>query len=141
MTAQKIVSSMAEIEESKDTEYVKVDGFVAGQVLEIGSLTAGDFIEWNELRDVAGLATTQTERIAAKEAQRKGGLTMICKSLVSSDADGRKRYADDPKNVDVFYKKSRKVTERILEAIMKLNGVQMKGDKSVDAAKESAKND
>lgn len=115
----KIAGSMAEIESANDIEYASVPGFKAGQTLEIGSLSAGDLIEWSEANE--------------GEAKRTAGLRLITKSLVSSEAEGRMRYASDPKNIQVFRAKSHKVTEVIVKAILLLNGMTVKAD---DAAKK-----
>jgi len=108
------VLSMEEITASDDVEYAEIPGFKPGQVFRIGSLSAGDLIEWSEANE--------------GEAKRTAGLRLICKSLV--DAEGV-RIALDPKNVVVFRAKSHKVTERIVREILTLNGMNVKADEDV----------
>lgn len=112
--ADKIVLSMEEIAASDDVEYAEIPGFKPNQVFRIGSLTAGDLIEWSEAND--------------GEAKRTAGLRLITKSLV--DANGV-RIAIDPKNIAVFRAKSHKVTERIVREILVLNGMNVKTEDAV----------
>ena len=111
------VLSMEDIATADDVEYAKIPGFKSGQVFAIGSLTAGDLIEWSEANE--------------GEAKRTAGLRLICKSLVDGipgedqGATG-KRIATDSKNIQVFRTKSHKVTERIVKEILNLNGMNLK---------------
>lgn len=111
------IDSMEEILDSDDVEFATIEGFVKDKPFRIGSLSAGDLIEWSEANE--------------GEAKRTAGLRLICKSLVDSKG---KRFAADPKNIAVFRTKSHKVTERIVKEILRLNGMVVK-----DA--EKAKND
>lgn len=111
------VASMADIEAAQDMEYAVVEGFKEGQKLRIGSLTAGDLIEWSEANE--------------GEAKRTAGLRLITKSLVGPEPEN-KRYADDPKNIQIFKRKSHKVTERLVKEILKLNGMNVKDDAKKD---------
>jgi hypothetical protein len=106
------VLSMAEIEAGDDIEYTKIPAYKPGQCFCIGSLTAGDLIEWSEANET--------------EAKRTAGLRLIVKSLVDgipgeNGATG-KRIATE-KDIATFRKKSHKVTERIVREILKLNGM------------------
>src|SRR5436190_89742 len=103
------IESMEEISASDDVEYAMIEGFTKGKPFRIGSLTAGDLIEWSEANE--------------GEAKRTAGLRLITKSLVNSRGE---RYAADPKNIAVFRTKSHKVTERIVKEILKLNGMSIK---------------
>lgn len=94
---------------ASEVEYAEVEGFKPGTKVRIGSVTAGDVILWSEANE--------------GEAKRTAGLRLITKSLV--DKDG-KRYADDPHNIDKFRKMRHKETERIVEEILKLNGMKVK---------------
>ena len=114
----KVVGSMAEIEAAVAVEYKLVDGWTPGQLLEIGSLSGEDILEWSEAED--------------PDAKRHAGARLICKSLVSSEKDGRVRYASDvKKNVPIFLRKPHKATERIVRAILELNGLTPKQDAAV----------
>jgi hypothetical protein len=109
------ILSIDDIEASVDVEYALVDGFKPGEKFRIQSLTAGDLIEWSEANE--------------GEAKRTAGLRLIVKSLV--DTDG-KRIAGD-KHIELFRKKSHKVTERIVKDILKLNDMKVKaGDAKND---------
>ena len=105
------IESMEEIDGSVDIEYATIEGFTPEKPFRIGSLTAGDLIEWSEASE--------------GEAKRTMGLRLICKSLVNSKDE---RFALDPKNIAVFRRKSHKVTERIVKEILKLNGMNVKDD-------------
>ncbi len=102
--ADKILS-LDEILKSDEVEYDTVPGFKDGEIIRIGSLTAGDLIEWSEANE--------------GEAKRTAGLRLIVKSLV--DADGN-RIAND-KHIASFRKFNHKKTEEIVKAILKLNGL------------------
>jgi hypothetical protein len=112
-----LIETMAEIDAAIDVEYATIEGFEAGKKFRIGSLTAGDLIEWSEANE--------------GEAKRTAGLRLITKSLVNSKNE---RYADDSKNIQIFRRKSHKVTERIVKEILKLNGMTVKAE--ADAKKD-----
>jgi len=103
------IESMEEIAAAVDVEYATIEGFTPDKKFRIGSLTAGDLIEWSEANE--------------GEAKRTAGLRLITKSLVNSKNE---RYAADSKNIAVFRTKSHKVTERIVREILKLNGMSVK---------------
>lgn len=94
-------------------EYATIPGFAPGKTLRIGSLTAGDMLEWTEAND--------------GEAKKTAGLRLICRSLVGPEP-GNVRYADDDKNIVYFRTKRYKETERIVKEIIKLNGMNIKQD-------------
>ncbi len=110
-TPQEQVNSMEEILAANDVEYASIEGFTKNKPFRIGSLTAGDLIEWSEANE--------------GEAKRTAGLRLICKSLVN---DKNERFANNDKNIGVFRTKSHKVTERIVKEILKLNGMTVKAD-------------
>jgi hypothetical protein len=87
---------------AEDVEYTTVPGWSG--TIRIGSLTAGDMIEWSEANE--------------GEAKRTAGLRLIVKSLVNSDG---KRIGQD-RHIPQLRAKSHKVTESIVKAILKLNG-------------------
>lgn len=118
MVEDKIYASMDDIEVSgrEDVEYRIIDGFKPGEKFRIGSLSAGDLIEWSEANE--------------GEAKRTAGLRLITKSLVGPEPENR-RYADDPKNIAKFRARSHKVTERIVEEILDLNGMQVKKSNAI----------
>lgn len=111
--ADKVYASMEEILASGSTavEYTVVEGFKPGEKVRIGSVTAGDMIEWTEANE--------------GEAKRTAGLRLICKSLVGPEP-GNVRYADDVSNIPKFRSMRHKETERIVRAILELNGMNLK---------------
>lgn len=119
-----VVAGMSEIETVRNEEFATVPGFKEGQVLRIGSITAGDFIEWQEANK--------------GEAKRTAGLRLICKSLVGP-APANERYAVADKNIQVFRRMSHKSTENVVKAILKLNGIRTKRTK--DDEDDEEKND
>ena len=114
----RVIGSMAEIEAADAVEYKVIEGYTPGQQFEIGSLSGEDILEWSEAED--------------PDAKRHAGARLICKSLVSSEKDGRVRYASDTKkNVPIFLRKPHKATERIVREILLLNGLTPKQDAAV----------
>jgi hypothetical protein len=110
----KIYSSIDDIVASgaSEVEYALVDGFKPGEKARIGSVTAGDMIEWSEANE--------------GEAKKNAGLRLICKSLV--DENGL-RFADTPGTLAKLKTMRHKETERIVREILKLNGMTVKEDK------------
>jgi len=111
----KIYASMDDIEASgaSAVEYAIIDGFRPNEKVRIGSVTAGDIIEWSEANE--------------GEAKKTAGLRLITKSLVGPEPDN-KRYADDPKNIARFRTMRHKETERIVKEILRLNGMNVKAE-------------
>ncbi len=60
------IDSMADILDAKDVEYATIEGFTKDKPFRIGTLSAGDLIEWSEANE--------------GEAKRTAGLRLICKS-------------------------------------------------------------
>lgn len=111
--SDKIYASMDEIFSSGagDVEYAVIDGFKPGEKVRIGSVTAGEVISWSEANE--------------GEAKRTAGLRLITKSLVGP-APGNVRFADSDKNIAKFREMRHNVTERIVKAILELNGMNVK---------------
>jgi hypothetical protein len=111
--------SVDEMLSSADVEYASVPAWnksdgTPGNV-RIGSLTAGDMIDFVQANEGPAKATA--------------GIRLIIKSLV--DKNGVR--VGDIKQMDAFKKKNSKITNSVVEAILKLNGL----DKKVQ---ETAKN-
>lgn len=102
------ILSIDEILENDDVEYAVIPGFKDGTFIRIGSLSAGDLIEW-------------TEANSTPSAQHTSGLRLIIKSLV--DANGKR--IGDSKHLNALRNKSHKATERIVKEILKLNGLRV----------------
>jgi hypothetical protein len=116
-----VANSMADINEASTIEYLEIKGFKAGQMVWIGSLTAGDIIEWSEAGD-------------DKEAKRTAGLRLLSKSLVSVEEGTGKpgptsvRYANDDASIAVFRKKNQADCQRVIAAVLELNDLTPKAD-------------
>ena len=116
-----VANSMDDINDASTIEYREVKGFKAGQTVWIGSLTAGDIIEWSEAGD-------------DKEAKRTAGLRLLSKSLVSVEPGTNKpgptsiRYADNETSIAVFRKKNQADCQRVIAAILELNDLTPKAD-------------
>lgn len=102
----KVFETMDEMLSASDVEYAVIEGWNGS--IRIGSLTAGDMIEWSEANE--------------GEAKRTAGLRLIVKSIVNSQGQ---RIGQD-KHIGVLRTKSHKVTERIVREILKLNGMNVK---------------
>lgn len=107
----KVYSSLDDIfsNGATDVEYAYVDGFKPGHKFRIGSVTAGDMIEWSEANE--------------GEAKKTAGLRLITKSVVD---DKGNRILDDDKNIPKLRAMRHKDTERIVKAILVLNGMNVK---------------
>jgi hypothetical protein len=101
-----------------EVQYAYVDGFKkeGGRKIRIGSVSAGDMIEWSEANET--------------EAKRTAGLRLITRSLVNSQGV---RISSD-KDIVKLRTMRHDVTERIVKEILKLNGMNVKAD-------NAAKND
>jgi len=117
----KVYASMDELEAdgASSAEFRSIDGFKPGTKIRIGSVTAGDIIEWSEANE--------------GEAKRTAGLRLITKSLVGPEP-GNIRYADEAKNIARFRAMRHNVTERIVKEILDLNGMAVK--KEAEAKKD-----
>jgi len=102
----KVFETMDEMLAAPDVEYAVIEGW-NGQI-RIGSLTAGDMIEWSEANE--------------GEAKRTAGLRLIVKSIVNSQGT---RIGTE-KHIATLRTKSHKVTEKIVREILKLNGMNVK---------------
>lgn len=112
----KIYGSMADLDAGLEEEFTTIEGYKPGEKFRIGSVTAGDIIEWSEANE--------------GEAKRTAGLRLITKSLVGPAPDNV-RYANDPKNIAKFRLMRHKETERIIRDIVKFNGMSVKGEAEV----------
>jgi hypothetical protein len=114
---------MDDINDATSIEFRELNGFKPGQMVWIGSLTAGDIIEWTEAGE-------------DKEAKRTAGLRLMSKSLVSVEPETGKpgpssvRYANNDASLAVFRSKNQADCQRIIGAILELNGLNAKADAS-----------
>jgi hypothetical protein len=111
--------SLADIFEPEAVEYARAPGLRDGQVFVIQSLTAGDLIEWSEASE-------------GSEQKRLAGLRLIIKSVVDgepgTDPGAQGKVLMDESHLGLLKKKSHKKTEAVVKAILKLNGMRVKGD-------------
>jgi hypothetical protein len=96
-----------EILSTNDIEYKVVDAW--GRKLRIQSLTAGDIIDWAEAGE--------------GEAKKTAGLRLILKSAV--DKDGKLLFTE--RHLPLLRVKNHKETEKVVEEIIKLNNLQIRG--------------
>lgn len=112
-----VTDLLAAAEPGATVEYARVPGFKPGQVFVIASVSAGEMITWSE---------------ANEEAKRTAGLRLIINSVVDGEpgvdegAQG-KRIMDDT-HIALLRKLPHKVTENVVRAIIKHNGMQAKDD-------------
>lgn len=118
--------SVADIESAKDEEYSEVEAW--GGTFIAGSLTADDFIEWQEANE--------------GPAKRTAGLRLITRSMCGPlpgcpACDGKPgkevkhvgehtRIGTD-KHIEMLKQKSVKATEKVVGEIVRLNGLKVKG--------------
>ena len=114
MTKEKTVLSINDILAAEDTDYKEVE--VWGGLVRVGSLTAGDLLEFVEANE--------------GPAKRTAGLRLIIKSIV--DIDGNRIGKDT--DLQGLKTRNSKQIEKLTHEILKLNGLGKK-------AQEEAKND
>ena len=111
---------LAAVQPNASAEYSRVPGFKLGQVFVLRSVTAGDIIEWSEANE--------------GEAKRTAGLRLIVKSIVDGepgkDPGAKGVLLMDEGALGTLRKLSHKDTERVIKAIIKLNGMQVQQDRA-----------
>lgn len=95
---------------ASEVEYAVIEGFKAGKLIRIGSVNAGDMIDWSEANE--------------GEAKRTAGLRLIQKSLVNKDG----KRIGNPTDLGKLRTMRHNITERIVKEILKLNGMNVKQD-------------
>ena len=118
-----VYMGMDDILTASDIEYKSVP-FGNGLVC-IGSVTAGDLIEWSEENE-------------DKSKKRVAGLRLIVKSLCDRPFDPKTGQGGNrigkPEHVEMFAKKAHKSTETLLKQILKLNGMEVKENENTKNA-------
>jgi len=107
MENQQTVLSLDQMLAGSDTEYELVDVPEWGGKVRIGSLTAEQMVKWTE-------AKTETPL-----DRRNAGLLLLVSSIV--DADGNR--IANASHVGAFRGRSAKVLNRIIDRILKMNGL------------------
>lgn len=101
---------------ASEVQYATIEGFKPNKLINIGSVSAGDMIEWSEANE--------------GEAKKTAGLRLITKSLVGSKEKGYPRISSD-RDIPKLRTMRHNVTERIVKEILKLNGMTVKQDKDL----------
>ena len=120
---KRVLSSLTDIAESSGIEFVDVEGNKPGQLVRIGSLCAGEILEFVEANE-------------DEKLKKIAGLRLIRRSLVDDDGN---RLATENEEADLvaIKKFDQRFATRIAEAIMKLNGMDPKSQKVTgEAAKK-----
>jgi len=112
--SDKKVLSVEEMMAADDIEYTEVEAF--GGIVRLGSIDAGSMIEFVESNE--------------GPAKRTAGLRLIIKSLV----DGNGARIGKEEHLQSWMKRSQKTCNRLVDEILKLNGL----DKSAKAAAGNA---
>lgn len=113
-----VTDLLAAAEPLASVEYARTAGFKPGQVFVLASVSAGAMITWSEAN--------------AGDAKRTAGLRLIVESVVDGEpgvdegATG-KRIMDDT-HIALLRKLPHKITESVVRAILKLNGMNVKAD-------------
>lgn len=111
--------TLADIMSPRAKEYIRAPGFIPGQVAVLQNLTAGDLIEWSEASE-------------GSEQKRLAGLRLIIKSTVDGepgvDPHATGRLLMDEQHLGILKECAHKHTEAIVKAILKHNGMRVKGD-------------
>lgn len=112
-TVEQVYESVDEMvaDGASEVTYKNIEGFKPGKMIRIGSVTAGDMIEWSEANET--------------EAKRTAGLRLITKSLVNSKGQ---RISSD-RDILKLRQMRHDVTERIVKEILDLNKMGLKQDK------------
>ena len=97
------VLSVEEMMAAEDIQYAEIEAF--GGIVRIGSIDAGDMIEFIETNE--------------GPAKRTAGLRLIIKSLV--DDEGKRIGKDE--HLQLWMRRSQKTCNRIAETILELNGI------------------
>jgi hypothetical protein len=101
--------SIDDISTSSDIQYAEVEVPEWKGTVRFGTLDAGELIDFIEAND--------------GPAKRNAGIRLIIKSLV--DENGTRIGTD--KHLEVFKKKSAKVCSRLVDEVLRLNGLDAKG--------------
>jgi hypothetical protein len=125
--AERVLTIQELIQQSKTT-YKTIPGFEPGTVIRIGSLKAGDMIEWTEANE-------------ANDGERKkyAGLLLIARSMVDANNNrqaptraAQEQAAEALKAVE--YSKS----EEVLKGVLALNGMTVVGGANKSETKAEA---
>lgn len=106
---------------NEPVEIVKVSVDAKGGVMFIGSLTAEEFSDWNDAKSGGNL-----------EAKKNASAKLIVQSLVAGPKDPTRIGTQDM--VPLFRKSRVARTEKLLQAILKLNGINQPTEESVKNA-------
>lgn len=119
--AEEVLGSIDDLLAADEVKYALIPVGDKGKKLRIGSLTAGAMLNWTEANE--------------GDQKKTAGLRMIKDSMV--DKDG-KRIGTDA-DIEKLKTLGHKTCEEILEHVLKLNGLKVKGNEA--AIEGSAKKD
>lgn len=108
--------SVEDMLNADDTKYIEVAVPEWSGTVRLGSLPAGDMLEWAEANE--------------GKARRTAGLRLLIKSLV--DAEGNR--IGKPEMIERFRTKSHIVINRLVEQILELNNLQVVTGKEAQKA-------
>lgn len=103
---KKKVLSLEDIEVAPDREYMEIEAW--GGILRVGSLNAGEMLEFIDAND--------------ERSKKTAGLRLIIKSIVDEDGNS----IGDMKRLEMLKKKDAKTINRIVGEILTLNGLDEK---------------
>jgi hypothetical protein len=115
--SEKKILSFADAMKADDTHYLEMDIPEWGGTYKFGSVSASEMMRWVEANQ--------------GEAKKTASFRLIAQSWIEPDG---KRLEEPDKAIDSFRGRDNLVIERILEELIKLNGLKIKG-------REEAKND
>lgn len=119
--SEKVRKSLKELKSVDDVRYVEIDIPEWEGTYKFGSLTAGKMMKWTE----------QNEGTAKKTA----GLRLVAESWIEPDGS---RLAEPEAAINDLRDRDNMVIERILEALVKLNGLTVKGREDAKNASSEA---
>lgn len=124
-TAKKFLS-IDEVNTSKDEEYFEIE--VWGGIFLAGSLTADDFILWQEANEGPAKRTAGLRLIVDSMCGPLAGCPACEGALHNGVAHkGVHPRTGSDKHLEIYKKKSVAMTEKVVAAIVKLNGLKVKG--------------
>lgn len=111
-----VVESMDEIFGTNDVEYNVIDAW--GKKVRVVSMSAEDFIEWNE-------ASTDA-------AKKTSGIRLFLKCIVNAKGER----IGTLKHMEQLKKKSVREIIKVVQVILKVNGLEVKPDKSTEVEQQ-----
>lgn len=127
------VISIKDFLEAKDVRYAAFDltpWGIDGE-LKLGSLSAGDLLEWTEANEPLAEDAKPEEKKAQKERRRVAMIMLLAKSLCNEDGS---RAADADELIKALQKRDHKLVNDAVGKVLELNEL---GKKKQEAAKNA----